>query len=136
MVSMTTTVDQAAFRKVEKNLGPELYREALGHALTDATHLGEGVVKGATPVKTGNLRRSGRSDTSKVNDERDPEGRVVSDARYANWIETGEYESRPAKMNDPAGGYRMFEQGQKAAEAALPRFLDQAAREIEERFSE
>lgn len=136
MVSMTTVVDEAAFRKVEKKLGPELYMKAVSRALTDVTHIGEGVAKSVVPVVTGNLRRSIRSNLSAVKDERAPEGRVESDSRYAGWIEDGFWESRPGVMEDPAGGYGMFRAAQEAANENLPRYLDMAAREIETRFAE
>jgi hypothetical protein len=76
-------VDSRDLEALMAKLAPELYREALGRALTDMAHTAEGEIKSRTPVVTGNLRRSIRSDVANATRERDPEGRVVADETMA-----------------------------------------------------
>ena len=100
---LSVSIDAASLARLEKALGPQLYRDAVAKAIGQMTLHGELEIKARTPapdvlecdrdwIRTGDLRRSIMSDVSKV-DADEPEGRVVSDATvvvYGWWIETGE----------------------------------------------
>ncbi len=94
-----------------------------------------GEVMDRTPVVTGNLRRSVLTDVRNVDKWPDPSARIFSDAAYSWWIETGKYETRSAKMRNPSGGYRMFEEGAKATEGKADAILSAVATQIERRWA-
>jgi hypothetical protein len=124
-------IDPRQLAALRRKLGPDLYRKAFGTALSRIAFAVEGVAKSRTPVVTGNLRRSIQSDVRRVEDER-PEARVESRALYANWIETGKYETRPGvEMKTMPGGYRMFEQAADEAKRIANDVLARAARDVQ-----
>ncbi len=125
--------DKRQLKELMDLLGPELYAEAVEQLLTDATQFAEDAIKPATPVVTGNLRRSIQTDTRKAAAPT-YEARVGTRAEYANWIETGETRDG-RKMKTRPGGYRMFEQGADATERELPEMLDRCGNAIAERWA-
>lgn len=112
-------VDATSFAELQVKLSPELWKEALGNVLIDATHQMEAEVKQRTPVRTGNLQRSEQSDVSHARDDQ-PYVSLSTDVVYA-W-----------PVEDRVG---MFEGGAQAMEARLPVILDNVAREIEARWA-
>ena len=127
-------VNARDLENLRAKLGPELYREGIGRAITDLVHLAEGEIKARTPFVTGNLRRSERSDVTGATRERDPEGRLATVAVYAWWIETGE-DRRGRRMKTMPGGYRMFRQGGEVAAEKSGEIVAAVVREIETQWS-
>ena len=130
-------VNARDMESLRAKLGPELYREGIGRAITDLVHLAEGEIKGRTPFVTGNLRRSIMSDVADAMREAGPEGRVAADetiAVYAWWIETGE-NRKGHRMKTKPGGYRMFKQGGEAAADKSGEIVAAVVREIETQWS-
>ena len=128
-------VDAAALEKLTQRLDPDEYRDLVMDFLTDVGHYAESQVKEFTPVETGNLRRSERTDLDAAGDFPAPFVRVVSDQPYAEWIETGERESDGALMLSMPGGYRMFEGGADMAADKSTAIAERLAREIEARWA-
>ena len=134
--NFTIEFDKAQLAAIRHKLDRELYDKAIGRALTTMAYQYEGVAKSFTPVVTGNLRRSIQSDVRNANRQPDPQSRVESRAVYANWIETGKFETRPdVVMTSMPGGYRMFEQARDAAARDASKHLSEAATAIENHWA-
>ena len=131
--------DKAQLAALQRKLGRELYDKAIGRALTTMAYQYEGVAKSLTPVgkvRGGNLRRTIQSDVRHADRMPNPESRVESRAVYANWIETGTFETKPdVVMTSMPGGYRMFEQAKDAASRDASKHLSGAAKAIENQWA-
>lgn len=129
-------LDKAQLAAIKRKLGADLYGDVIARALTTMAYQYEGVAKSFTPVVTGNLRRSIQSDVRNADRTPHPEARVESRAVYANWIETGEFFTRPGvQMVSHPGGYRMFEQAFDAAKRDANKHLSEAAKAIENKWA-
>lgn len=127
--SVTFEFDKAALAALAAKLQPAAYAEALSNAATDLMLIAERAAKEATPVVTGNARRSTVSDniseTARL---------VVGRYPYARWLDSGT-DSRGREMKTKPGGYQIKKAAMDAAVQAAPARLDKCGREIAERWS-
>lgn len=120
--------DPKQLADLDRKLDPRLYHEVLDIAGTDAAHVGEAAASDATPVVTGNARRSTVSDVRKA--DKVVEGRYP----YFDWLDKGR-DRRGREMRSRPDGYQIRRRAREQVAAAAPELLDRAGREIAERFS-
>lgn len=118
---------QGDLERLRQVLDPDhkAYAQLVEDCLTELALRAIEPVMAATPVVTGNLRRSVQATTDKVRAS-PPESAVESRAIYAGWIETGQTKDGSRRMKHPAGGYRMFEAGYRYAEGIVDSVVDRA----------
>lgn len=130
------TAESTSLNRTLKAMTPDEYRGFIADALTDMTHIAEREIKERTPVVTGHLRRSEISDVSHVRDDSDPYGRAaVTAVEYAPYIEEGVWPGGTKRLRTKPDGYRMFQDGGKAAEEKAPRLLEKLAKQVVDKWA-